>query len=121
MEQEVINFSESEHPRKKDGTFAKKEDIEIDKKYRSVQKQANEKVKTQINKDHKNELPSHAQLRTMPKEELIRKFLIDDGSIDKEDDMRFYKQLHQTELIDRIYKKHQKANNSLYTHTYMEY
>ena len=31
MEQEVINFSESEHPRKKDGTFAKKEDIEIDK------------------------------------------------------------------------------------------
>lgn len=72
-------------------------------------------------KSKKEILPSHAKLRVMPKEELIRTFLIDDGSIDKEDDMKFYKQFHQTELIDKIYKKYQKTNNSLYTHEFIEY
>lgn len=74
--------------------FAKRENKQSDK----------EDKKEEIGEN----LPEYAKLRTMDKEELIKKYLINKDSLDPEDDLKFYKQFHQTELIDRIYKKHDK-------------
>ena len=75
-----------------------------DEDYEDISFEEWESKKEEIGKN----LPEHAKLRTMDKEELIKKYLINKDSLDPEDDLKFYKQFHQTELIDRIYKKHDK-------------
>ena len=53
-----------------------------------------------------------AKVRSMPKEKMIKKYLIGKDSIDPEGDLKFYLQYHPDELTEKIWNKHYKEYKS---------